>query len=696
MMKEDALLKLLDEISEFPAPLYEEWKQAAEQSLKGGSFEKLLTKTYENITLQPMYQKNVLEQIPYVDAPPGVFPFHRGTKTVRNANVPWIINQQVLYLHPKQANETIRRDLENGQTGIHLVLNEATKCGDFDKQSQTGMIIQNLEDLRILFDEIDLQRFPIYVNAGAFSLPFFALFAAYLKEKQIFFGNVKGTVGADPLGTLALTGSLPYSLASLYDLMAKTAEWAIDYFPKLSVILVQGQPYHNGGGSAVEELACVLATAAEYMDEMVKRGLSVNDVASKMTFSFAIGSNLFMEIAKFRAARLLWANVAKAFGGNIEAQKMSIHAETSKWNKTIYDPHVNILRGAIEAFAGAVGGVDSMHVTPFDECLKTIPSEFARRIARNTQLILQEEAHLGKVNDPAGGSWYVEALTDELAKKAWELFQQIEKEGGMSSALQSGTIQKRIAEIAKKREENIKRRKDVFVGTNKYANLNEQMLEEMKTPEIQTVERKSSDSAKRALRFSEKDLVADAVKAAQTGAFISDLIQALPYENQETTVASIPQKRGAEPFERLRLAMEKHLQKTGERQKVFLANIGPVAEYKPRADFVSGFFEAGGFEVLPNFGFDSVEEAVQAAKESGASTVVIVSKDERYPEVILPLLESLADGKRTIYVAGKLEETEFEKYRQAGLEDAIHMQSNVYEVLADLQRKKGVLNNGEA
>src|SRR5690606_10905589 len=139
MMKEDALLKLLDEISEFPAPLYEEWKQAAEQSLKGGSFEKLLTKTYENITLQPMYQKNVLEQIPYVDAPPGVFPFHRGTKTVRNANVPWIINQQVLYLHPKQANETIRRDLENGQTGIHLVLNEATKCGDFDKQSQTGM-----------------------------------------------------------------------------------------------------------------------------------------------------------------------------------------------------------------------------------------------------------------------------------------------------------------------------------------------------------------------------------------------------------------------------------------------------------------------------------------------------------------------------------------------------------------------------
>ena len=695
-MKEDALLKILDEISEFPAPAYEEWKQAAEQSLKDGSFEKLLTKTYENITLQPMYQKDVLEHIPYVDAPPGSYPFHRGTKTVRNEKAPWLVNQEVLYPHPKQANETIQHDLENGQTGIHLVLNEATKCGDFDKQSQTGIIIQNLEDLHVLFHEIDLERFPIYVNAGALSLPFFAMFAAYLKEKQIFFGNVKGVIGADPLGTLGLKGSLPYSLSSMYDAMAKTTEWAIDYFPKLSTILVQGQPYYNGGGSAVEELAYVIATGVEYMDEMVKRGLSVNDAASKMTFSFSIGSNLFMEVAKFRAARLLWSNVIKAFGGNIEAQKMSIHAETSKWNKTIYDPHVNILRGAIEAFAGAVGGVDSMHVTPFDECLKTIPSEFARRIARNTQLILQEEAHLGKVNDPAGGSWYVEALTDELAKKAWELFQQIEKDGGMSSALQSGTVQKRVAEIAKKREENIKRRKDVFVGTNKYANLNEQILDEMKTPEIQTVERKSSDSAKRALSFSEKALVADAVDAAQTGAFISDLIQALPYERQKTTAISIPQKRGAEPFEQLRLAMEKHMQKNGERQKVFLANIGPVAEYKPRADFVSGFFEAGGFEVLNNFGFTTVEEAVQAAKESGANTIVIVSKDEKYPEIIPSLLDSLADENRTVYVAGKLEEEKLKNYKQAGLEDAIHMQSNVYEVLADLQRKKGVLNDGEA
>src|SRR5690606_26005406 len=318
MMKEDALLKLLDDINEFPATAYEEWKQAAEQSLKSGSFEKLLTKTYENITLQPMYQKDVLEQIPYVDAPPGAYPFHRGTKTIRDEKAPWLVNQEVLYPHPKQANETIQHDLENGQTGIHLVLNDATKFGDFDKQSQTGIIIQNLEDLHVLFHEIDLQRFPIYVNAGALSLPFFAMFSAYLKEKQIFFGNVKGVIGADPLGTLGLKGSLPYSLSSMYDAMAKTTEWAIDYFPKLSTILVQGQPYHNGGGSAVEELAYVIATGVEYMDEMLKRGLSVNDAASKMTFSFSIGSNLFMEVAKFRAARLLWANVVKAFGGNIE------------------------------------------------------------------------------------------------------------------------------------------------------------------------------------------------------------------------------------------------------------------------------------------------------------------------------------------------------------------------------------------
>lgn len=695
-MKEDALLQLLDEINEFPSPTYEEWKQVAEQSLKGASFEKLLTKTYEGITLQPMYQKDVLDQISYIDSLPGVFPFHRGTKTVRSETTPWIVNQEVVYLHPKQANETIRHDLENGQTGIHLVLNDATKLGDFHQQSEKGMIIQNLEDLRILFDDVDLERFPIYVNAGALSLPFLAMFTAYLKERQMFLGNVKGCIGADPLGTLAMKGSLSYSLSSLYDAMAKTTEWAVDYLPQLSTILVQGQPYHNGGGSAVEELAFALATAVEYIDEMVNRGLSINDVASKITFSFSIGSNLFMEIAKFRAARLLWANVVKAFGGNSQAQKMYIHAETSKWNKTMYDPHVNILRGAIEAFTGAVAGVDSMHVTPFDECLKTIPSEFSRRIARNTQIILQEEAHLGKVNDPAGGSWYVEELTDEIAKKAWELFQQIEAGGGMLSALESGMVQNRIAEIVKKRDENIKRRKDVFVGTNKYANLNETILEEMQTPAVERVEQKTSNRAVQPLDTSEKELVDEAVKAAQTGALIFDLYDALPFEKKEIKVERIPQKRGAEPFEQLRLAMEKYRRKTGKREAVFLANIGPIAEYKPRADFVSGFFEAGGFEVLSNFGFETVEDAVHAANDSGASTIVIVAKDETYPQVIPAILESLAGQNKTIYVAGKIAEDEFEKYKQLGLEDMIHMQSNVYEVLAELQRKKGVLSDDEA
>lgn len=695
-MKDDALLELLDDINEFPVPDYEEWKQVTVQSLKGASFEKLLTKTYEGITLNPMYQKNVLEQIPYIDSLPGDFPFHRGTKAVRDSELPWLVNQEVVYPHPKKTNEAIRHDLENGQTGIHLILNDATVSGTFDKLSKKGVVIQNVEDMHDLFENIDLERFPIYVHTGAISLPFLALFTAYLKEKQIFLGNVKGSIGADPIGSFVVKGSLPYSLSSVYDVMAKTTEWAIHYIPNLSTIHVQGQPYHNGGGSAVEELAFSLATAVEYVDQMLERGLSIDDVASKITFSFSIGSNVFMEIAKFRSARLLWANIVKAFGGNLNSQKTYIHAETSKWNKTIYDPHVNILRGAIEAFTGAVAGVDSMHVAPFDEWVNTIPSEFARRIARNTQIILQEEAHLGKVNDPAGGSWYVEALTNELAKKAWELFQQVEAKGGMSSALQMGFPQKRIAEIAKKREENILRRKDVLVGTNKYANPSETVRKEKDSSKVDAIEQKSGNSAVQSFAWTKDARIDDAVKAAQNGVTIFEMFDGLQLENQELQIESIPQKRGAEPFEQLRLAMENHMQKSGKREKVFVTNMGPIAEYKAREDFVRGFFEVGGFEVISNQSFTTVEEAVRAANESGANTIVICSKDESYPQVVLPLLESLAHENKTIYVAGKLSEEEFEKYKQAGLEDVIHMQSNIYDVLVKLQRMKGVLPNDEA
>lgn len=421
---------------------------------------------------------------------------------------------------------------------------------------------------------------------------------------------------------------------------------------------------------------------------MLERGLTIDDVACRMTFSFSIGSNLFMEIAKFRAARMLWATIIKAFGGNDTSQKMNIHARTSQWNKTIYDPHVNILRGAIEAFAGAVGGVDSMHVAPFDE-LTHAPSEFSGRIARNTQIILQEEAHIGKVNDPAGGSWYVEALTDEVAKKAWHLFQEVETHGGMSQALHAEFPQQTIAKTAAKREENIKLRKDVLVGTNQYANPQEKVRENKQ--EVDQIKRKDSKQTIESFLPNRSTLMTEAIEAAQAGATIAEIGNALPGHTDTTTMTRIRQKRGAEPFEQLRVAMEKHVEKTGKRLKVFLANVGPIGAYKARSDFASGFFEVGGFEILANNGFATVEEAAQAALESEASTIVIVGKDDTYSEAIPILLERLSSADTTIYLAGKLPEETLNQYKRAGLKDAIHVQSNVYDILVELQKKKGVL-----
>lgn len=687
-MSDKSLKQLLDEINEFSVPTYEEWKSVTEKSLKGAAFEKLLTKTYEGITLQPMYQKEAVENIPYLDALPGFFPFQRGTTAVRPQEQPWIINQEIAYTNPKEANEALRQALENGQTGINLLLNEATLQANGEEVSKHGIVIQDAADFTTVFENIQLERYPIFINSGHHLLSVLASFIACMKERKVFLGDVHGTIGTDPLASLVTTGSLPYTLHTVYDVLANVTGWAKHHAPKISTILVQGHPYHNGGGSVIEELAFTLGTAVEYVEQMLERGLTIDDVACRMTFSFSIGSNVFMEIAKFRAARMLWATVVKAFGGNDTSQKMHIHARTSHWNKTIYDPHVNILRGAIEAFAGAVGGVDSLHVAPFDELIDA-PSEFSGRIARNTQIILQEEAHIGKVNDPAGGSWYVEALTDEVAKRAWHLFQEVERQGGMLQSLQANVPQQTVAETAKQRETNIKHRKDVLVGTNQYANPLEKTQENKQV--VEQINWKDSQQTIAPLSPTQSTLMTEAIEAAQTGATIAEIDSALQVETNPVTITPIYQKRGAEPFEQLRLAMEKHVEKTGERLKVFLANVGPIGTYKARSDFASGFFEVGGFEILANNGFSTAEEAAEAALDSGASTIVIVGKDDTYPTAVPTILEKLASKSVSIYLAGKLSTEALHQYKQAGLEEVIHVKSNVYDILLELQKKKGVL-----
>jgi methylmalonyl-CoA mutase len=699
--------------SEFPVPSYEEWRQVAEKTLKGGSFEeKLISKTYEGISLQPMYRQEDIEGLSHLSTPPGAVPYVRGPHALGYQEKPWEVSQELLYSTPSEFNEAAKSDLTRGQTMLNLVLDHASAFGLDPDQALPenvggeGVSISSLKDLNTSLEGIDLEQTPLLVQAGCMGLPIYCMVLAHSQQKGMDIRKLRGCVGMDPLGTLVKEGTLPFSLQNAYDLTAQYTLWAKDKNPELKTILIQGEPYHNAGGNAVQELAYALASGVEYVREMQERGLSVDEIGQSISFSFSVGSNFFMEIAKLRAGRILWSKIIDAFGGNEEVQKMAIHARTSSWTKTLYDPYVNILRGTSEAFAAIVSGVDSLHVSLFNEAAGT-PDEFSRRIARNTQIILVKEAHLSKVADPAGGSWYVESLTDSLAKEAWKLFQSIEENGGMCKALEDGIVQEQIKAISDKRFENISRRKDKFVGTNIYPNLSEQKLPNREEDresvyhsrclEVSTYRQTNvsqKESIFQALRKNrEEKFVETSLKAIQAGVTLGEWVQAICQSDEVLpTIKVLHRHRGAEPFEALRKRAETFKEKNGSYPKVFLANMGPIPQHKARADFAAGFFESGGFEVISNNGFKTVDQAVKSTLKSGASIVVICSNDNAYLELVPPLAQAIKQANReiTLFVAGKPASEQAELFKLAGVDEFIHVQSDCYNVLFDLQQQKGI------
>ncbi|MDS4070628.1 MAG: acyl-CoA mutase large subunit family protein, partial [Candidatus Competibacter sp.] len=469
--------------NEFPPTPHEEWRKVIDKFLKGAPFEKrLVTKTYENIDLQPMYRQEDIEGLPHLDSLPGFAPYLRGTTPLGYVASSWDVAQELPYGTPAAFNDALRADLARGQNAVNLVLDRPTLAGvdadqaEADDVGKGGLSISSVADLARALDGVDIENTPLFIQASTSALTFTALLAALARKQGKSLAKVRGAIGMDPLGQLARDGRLPRDLDGIYDVMAQLATWARANAPQLQTITVQGSPYHNGGASTTQELALALATAVDYVRAMQARGLGIDDIAPRIRFSLSIGSNFFMEIARLRAARLLWAKIVQAFGGNEASQKMSLHARTSAWNQTVYDPHVNLLRATTEAFSSAVGGCDSLHISPFDELLR-VPDEFSRRVARNTHTVLREESHITKTIDPAGGSWYVENLTDSVGRKTWAIFQEVEKQGGMAKALEAGWPQAQIADTAAKRAANLAKRKDIFVGTNMYPNLKETRIE---------------------------------------------------------------------------------------------------------------------------------------------------------------------------------------------------------------------------
>lgn len=614
--------------AEFDPPSYEEWVEVTIQSLKGRPFATLTSQTIEGIDIRPFY---TAADSPSETATPGQPPYRRGTRAEGTLNQPWLIAQQLTATTPQQFNQALLEDLKRGQTAVYLHTAQPK--------------IETVDDLAVALNNILFSAAPIFINGQPATL---TVLNQLLEQTDQSPADLQGGLLHDPLADLVQQGSAP--LEELYGQVANWLRWANEKAHQFTTLAVDTAVYHNGGGNAVQELAFALATGVYHIRQLHTHGLEIGQITSQLRFVFAIGGDFFMEIAKLRAARQLWAQVVAAFGGDAEAQKMKIHGETGTVNKSSLDPYVNLPRTTTESFAAALGGVDSLRTAPFNQPFADESDAFSRRIARNQQLILQEESGLTQLIDPAGGSYYAEWLTDQLGQRAWALFQEIEAAGGMVAALQTGLPQRWVAKTAVSRQKNLAKQKAVLVGVNQYANVGEQLSinsEKSPGPSLQS-----------------------------------------PISNLQIT--PIKPVRLAEPLEKLREWSQWYAEENGTPPQIFLANMGPLRQHKARAEFTRSFFEVGGFELIDSGGFDSPEAAATAALNSGTKAIVICSTDETYPEIVPPLVQGIKTQQpdAVIILAGYPKD-QIEAHKATGIDAFIHLGADCLALNQWLQEKIG-------
>lgn len=621
--------KKINLFSEFPPVSREQWEEVIQRDLKGADRErKIVWRTPEGLNFEPYYRREDLAEISHEPALPGEFPFVRGNKTNNND---WEIRQEIETADAATANKEAVNAIKRGAEAIV-----------FDVRD-----INNAEQMEVLLKDIDPIATPIHLNNATNYKATMDMFLEALNNKGIDSKEARGSMDFDPIGFFVLKGEFYNSWEDNISELECFIDQMQQELPKFSIININGRFFHNGGATIVQELGYSLAAANEYLAALTEAGKDVKDIAPRMQFSFAIGSNYFMEIAKIRAARMLWANVVRQYTDNKEAEKAYIHVETSTWNKTVYDPYVNMLRNTTEAMSGAIAGCDSMSVRPFDYFFRS-PNDMSKRVARNTQIILKEESHFNKTVDPSAGSYYIETLTASIADAAWRLFTETEAKGGFIKAYQAGDVKADIEEAANKREEAIAKRKTNFIGTNQFPNAEEQMLDELK-----------------------KEIM---------------------FRDEQQNSNGLPQYRGAEPFEKLRLATEKFIKDGNKKPGVYLLKIGNRAMRTARASFSSAFFGCAGYDIFDNLGFDNTKEAVADAMKSKAEIIVICSSDDDYVEYAPELAKMIKseDHNKTVVVAGYPKE-HIDSFKQNGVDDFVHVKSNLLDTITAYQKKLGVI-----
>ncbi len=612
-------------LTEFEPVSTQAWEAKINADLKGKDYERALVwKTYEGIDVRPYYRSENLEGLDYLSALPGEFPFVRGNKKTGND---WFIRQDIFVKDFTEANKKALTVLGKGVNSLGLYFDCNTKVAK--------------ADLAVLLKDICLEaietNFVCPCDNCSCALPF----TEFIQEKYKDSTHIVGSSPNDPIGSFALKGTLK---TTVFDELKEVIEKTLA-LPHFRVIGVHGRFFANSGASNVQELAFALAQGAEYLERLTDKGLGIDDVAGNIKFNFGIGNNYFMEIAKLRAARLLWAQIVKAYNPkNDESAKLIAHSETNTYNKTFYDPYVNMLRTQTEAMSAVLGGADSITVLPFN-AIYSEATEFSERIARNQQILLKEEVHLDKIADPGAGSYYIESLTASLAEHAWNLFLQVQDKGGFIQAFRDGFIQSEIKAMATKRDANVALRRENLLGVNQFPNFTETSKEEY------------------------PEWVFKATDLTEEGAEVETL---KPY-------------RAAQPFEALRYKTDLYA-KDNKRPVAFMLPIGNLTFRKARAQFSTNFFAVAGFEVIDNNGFKTVEEGLKAARVKHADIVVLCSSDDEYAELAPQVADQL--NKEILVIAGNPEcRPELESN---GIKNFIHMKSNILEELKAYQSKLNI------
>jgi methylmalonyl-CoA mutase len=692
--------------TDFPQIDYATWQKQVEVELKGAPFAKrMISRIYEDIEVQPLYTEEIYPTAADPAGLPGYLPYVRGARPLGNALAGWDVRQEHAHPDPAVANAQILEDLNGGVTSIDLRLDGAAMHGlDADDphaaelSGRDGVSVSSVADVRRLIQGVHLEVAGFHFNTGAAFLPVASLYIVAAKQSGVPLGELLGSFNADPLKALVRDGSLPVPLETALGQMADLAAWTAKNAPRMTSVEVSTTPYHNAGATAVADVAFAVATGLDYLRAMTGAGLDIDTAARQITFSMGLGCRFYLAIAKVRAARKLWADVIAASGGGAEAQKMCLRVSTGRRVLTTRNQSLNILRNTVACYAGAVAGADVITTTPFDTPTG-LPSEASRRNARNTQLVLAEECHLAQVVDPAGGSWYIEWYTNEISKRAWTVFQQVEAQGGMLKASVSGWVAEQIKPTEAAREKDIASRKVAITGVSEHPTLTERRTDQ-ETPAYRQLAVAAAQRLSNLRRQHPRSAVLDAlggvaagggvltmaaIAAAETGATLGQIARALaPEIDQPTLMAPLVVHPYDAAFEELRDAAEVFESKHGNRPRVYLAGVGSIAEQVARKNYARNFFEAGGFEVFAKEAKFDIAEAVSGFAVSGAKIAVICSTDKRYATAVAELAPKLKDaGARTVVLAGH-PGTSDAAYRAAGVDRFIYMRCDVLDALWSL------------